>query len=163
MPSARASVGGSKTHGAGCSSGAIRWKVAVSRDLARRLCTSVTPEDSALHRTPSSPCSTERTGAPPGSTSIHSDNDDQPRRWPAATACRHDDVNCSSSSKGLGPMCRKIKRLRHPDQAPTDAELHDAAVQFVRKISGFHAPSKAYEAAFNHPARAGPTAGRSVL
>ena len=44
-------------------------------------------------------------------------------------------------------MCRNIKRLRHPDHAPTDVELHDAALQFVRKISGFHAPSKANEAA----------------
>ncbi len=46
-------------------------------------------------------------------------------------------------------MCRNIKRLRHPDHAPTDAELHDAALQFVRKISGFHAPSKANEEAFH--------------
>jgi hypothetical protein len=46
-------------------------------------------------------------------------------------------------------MCRNIKKLRHPDQAPTEAELHDAALQFVRKISGFRAPSKANEAAFH--------------
>ena len=46
-------------------------------------------------------------------------------------------------------MCRNIKRLRHPDRQPTDEELHDAALQFVRKISGFHAPSKANEPAFN--------------
>src|SRR2546430_15165466 len=32
---------------------------------------------------------------------------------------------------------------------PSDQELHDAALQFVRKISGFHAPSQANEAAFN--------------
>ena len=46
-------------------------------------------------------------------------------------------------------MCRNIKRLRHPDHAPTDAELHDAALQFVRKISGFHKPSQANQAAFD--------------
>jgi hypothetical protein len=46
-------------------------------------------------------------------------------------------------------MCRNIKRLRHRDQAPSDAELHDAALQFVRKISGFHAPSQANQAAFD--------------
>jgi hypothetical protein len=46
-------------------------------------------------------------------------------------------------------MCRNIKRLRHPDHPPSDAELHDAALQFVRKISGFHAPSKANQAAFD--------------
>jgi hypothetical protein len=45
-------------------------------------------------------------------------------------------------------MCRNIKRLRHADHAPSDAELHDAALQFVRKISGFSAPSSANQAAF---------------
>lgn len=45
-------------------------------------------------------------------------------------------------------MCRNIKRLRHPDHPPTDVELNDAALQFVRKISGFHEPSKANEPAF---------------
>lgn len=40
-------------------------------------------------------------------------------------------------------MCRNIKKLRRPDGHPTDAELHDAALQFVRKISGFRAPSQA--------------------
>src|SRR5205814_5826141 len=47
IPCARASVGGSKAHRAGRSWGAIRWRVAVSRDWARRLCRSVTPEGSA--------------------------------------------------------------------------------------------------------------------
>jgi hypothetical protein len=46
-------------------------------------------------------------------------------------------------------MCRNIRRLRHPDQPPTDAELHDAALQFVRKISGFQKPSQANEEPFN--------------
>lgn len=46
-------------------------------------------------------------------------------------------------------MCRNIKRLRHADHAPSDAELHDAALQFVRKISGFHAPSQANQVAFD--------------
>jgi hypothetical protein len=50
-------------------------------------------------------------------------------------------------------MCRNIKRLRHADQLPTDHELHDAALQFVRKISGFHAPSKANAAAFDAAVR----------
>jgi hypothetical protein len=47
-------------------------------------------------------------------------------------------------------MCRNIKRLRHSDHAPTDAELHDAALQFVRKISGFRVPSQTNQAAFEH-------------
>lgn len=46
-------------------------------------------------------------------------------------------------------MCRNIKRLRHPDHAPTDTELHEAALQFVRKISGFHTPSDANRVAFD--------------
>ena len=46
-------------------------------------------------------------------------------------------------------MCRNIKRLRHEDHAPSDAELRDAALQFVRKISGFHTPSSANQAVFD--------------
>ncbi len=41
-------------------------------------------------------------------------------------------------------MCRNIKKLRRPGKhRPTEAELHDAALQFIRKISGFHEPSQA--------------------
>jgi hypothetical protein len=50
-------------------------------------------------------------------------------------------------------MCRNIKRLRHPDHPPTDHELHDAALQFVRKISGFNAPSQANQLAFDTAVR----------
>jgi hypothetical protein len=46
-------------------------------------------------------------------------------------------------------MCRNIKRLRHADHTPTDAELHDAALQFVRKISGFRVPSETNRDAFD--------------
>ena len=46
-------------------------------------------------------------------------------------------------------MCRNIKRLRHPDHPPTDAELHDAALQFVRKLSGTTKPSQANAAVFD--------------
>ena len=45
-------------------------------------------------------------------------------------------------------MCRNIKQLRYTDRPPTDEELHDAALQFVRKISGYRKPSKANEVAF---------------
>jgi hypothetical protein len=45
-------------------------------------------------------------------------------------------------------MCRNIKKLRQPERPPTEEELHDAALQFVRKISGFRAPSRANEAVF---------------
>jgi len=45
-------------------------------------------------------------------------------------------------------MCRNIRKLRRDDGAPTDEELRDAALQFVRKISGYREPSKANEKAF---------------
>jgi hypothetical protein len=45
-------------------------------------------------------------------------------------------------------MCRSIKQLRLPDAAPTEAEIAAAALQYVRKISGYRAPSKANQAAF---------------
>ncbi len=44
-------------------------------------------------------------------------------------------------------MCRSIKTLRGTD--PTDDEVQAAALQFVRKVSGFRVPSRVNEAAFN--------------
>ncbi|MYC36252.1 MAG: DUF2277 domain-containing protein [Chloroflexi bacterium] len=46
-------------------------------------------------------------------------------------------------------MCRSIKVLRNPESVATDAEIEAAALQFVRKISGFRQPSKANTAAFD--------------
>jgi hypothetical protein len=45
-------------------------------------------------------------------------------------------------------MCRNIKTLFNFDPPVTEVEIHDAALQFVRKISGFNKPSKANEASF---------------
>ena len=45
-------------------------------------------------------------------------------------------------------MCRNIKTLYNFEPPVTDDELHAAALQFVRKVSGFNKPSKANEAAF---------------
>jgi hypothetical protein len=45
-------------------------------------------------------------------------------------------------------MCRSIKTLRRPDEPPTPDELHAAALQFVRKISGFQKPSVRNQAVF---------------
>lgn len=45
-------------------------------------------------------------------------------------------------------MCRNIKTLFNFEPPVTDAEVRAAALQFVRKISGFSKPSKANEAAF---------------
>jgi hypothetical protein len=46
-------------------------------------------------------------------------------------------------------MCRNIKTLFNFDPPATDDEIRAASLQFVRKLSGFNAPSKANEAAFN--------------
>jgi len=46
-------------------------------------------------------------------------------------------------------MCRNIKPLFNFDPPVTDEEIRNASLQFVRKVSGFHHPSKANEAAFN--------------
>ena len=46
-------------------------------------------------------------------------------------------------------MCRSIKTLFNFDPPATDEEVRAAALQFVRKLSGFNEPSCANEAAFN--------------
>jgi len=45
-------------------------------------------------------------------------------------------------------MCRNIKTLYNFDPPVTTDEIRSASLQFVRKISGFHTPSKANEHAF---------------
>jgi hypothetical protein len=45
-------------------------------------------------------------------------------------------------------MCRSIKTLRRPEPLATPEEITAAALQFVRKISGYRVPSKANKAAF---------------
>ncbi len=60
-------------------------------------------------------------------------------------------------------MCRNIKRLRVPGQPPSDQELHDAALQFVRKISGFNAPSRANQDAFDAAVREVAAAARTLF
>ncbi len=46
-------------------------------------------------------------------------------------------------------MCRNIRTLFNFEPPATDAEIRDASIQFVRKLSGFTKPSKANEAAFD--------------
>jgi hypothetical protein len=46
-------------------------------------------------------------------------------------------------------MCRNIRTLYNFEPAATDEEVRAAALQYVRKISGFTKPSKANEEAFN--------------
>jgi len=45
-------------------------------------------------------------------------------------------------------MCRNIKTLFNFDPPATEDEIRAASLQFVRKLSGFNAPSKANQAAF---------------
>lgn len=45
-------------------------------------------------------------------------------------------------------MCRNIKTLFNFEPPATEEEVRDASLQFVRKLSGFTAPSRANEAAF---------------
>jgi hypothetical protein len=45
-------------------------------------------------------------------------------------------------------MCRNIRPLYNFDPPATHEEVHDAALQFVRKVSGFTKPAKANEEAF---------------
>jgi hypothetical protein len=47
-------------------------------------------------------------------------------------------------------MCRNIRPLHNFEPPATEAEARDAALQYVRKISGYTKPSRANEEAFNH-------------
>lgn len=60
-------------------------------------------------------------------------------------------------------MCRSIKTLRRVDEPATDEELHAAALQFVRKISGYRKPSRANEQAFNSAVREIALSSRALL
>lgn len=60
-------------------------------------------------------------------------------------------------------MCRSIKKLRRAESAPTDEELYGAALQFIRKISGYHAPSQANQEAFGSAVRDVAAASRSLF
>jgi len=46
-------------------------------------------------------------------------------------------------------MCRSIVKLRRPDEPATDDEVAAAALQFVRKVSGYRKPSQRNAAAFD--------------
>jgi len=51
------------------------------------------------------------------------------------------------TTKGRG-MCRSIKVLRDFEEPATEEEIRAAALQFVRKVSGYRKPAKRNEAAF---------------
>ncbi len=60
-------------------------------------------------------------------------------------------------------MCRNIKPLFNFDPPANDEEIRDAAIQFVRKLSGFHHPSHANEQAFNRGVDEIATAAQHLL
>ncbi|HMO54839.1 MAG TPA: DUF2277 domain-containing protein [Tepidiformaceae bacterium] len=46
-------------------------------------------------------------------------------------------------------MCRSIKKLRNQEPSATPEDVHAAALQFVRKVSGYRVPAKKNEDVFN--------------
>lgn len=60
-------------------------------------------------------------------------------------------------------MCRNIKTLYNFDPPATDEEIRGAALQFVRKISGFTKPSQANEEAFDRAVDEVSAASRQLL
>jgi hypothetical protein len=60
-------------------------------------------------------------------------------------------------------MCRNIRTLYNFDPPASEDEVHDAALQYVRKISGFTKPSKANEDAFTEAVEAVAQASRRLL
>lgn len=60
-------------------------------------------------------------------------------------------------------MCRNIRTLFNFEPPVTDDEIHAAALQFVRKVTGFNRPSKANEAAFERAVDQISRASRDLL
>ena len=60
-------------------------------------------------------------------------------------------------------MCRNIKTLFNFAPPASDAEIDASALQFVRKLSGFNAPSKINEAAFNRAVADVSAAARTLI
>ena len=60
-------------------------------------------------------------------------------------------------------MCRNIKILYNFEPPTTEDEVHAAAVQFVRKVSGMQKPSQANEAAFERAIEAVASTTRELL
>jgi hypothetical protein len=60
-------------------------------------------------------------------------------------------------------MCRNIRTLYNFDPPATEEEVRGAALQYVRKVSGFHRPSRTNEAAFNKAVDAVAAASSALL
>lgn len=61
------------------------------------------------------------------------------------------------------PMCRSIKTLRKADPPATEAEVRKAALQFIRKVSGYRQPSRANAPAFDQAVDEVALATRTLL
>jgi hypothetical protein len=60
-------------------------------------------------------------------------------------------------------MCRSIKQLRNSEQPPSTEEIQAAALQYVRKISGYRKPSRANQEAFDQAVSAIAAASQALL
>jgi hypothetical protein len=60
-------------------------------------------------------------------------------------------------------MCRSIKTLRRSDQPATDDEINAAALQFVRKVSGYRQPSRVRASAFEEAVKSVAAATKRLL
>jgi hypothetical protein len=60
-------------------------------------------------------------------------------------------------------MCRSIKQLRVSDHRVTETEISEAALQYVRKVSGYRKPSQRNQAAFDAAVREVAEATRRML
>lgn len=60
-------------------------------------------------------------------------------------------------------MCRNIRTLFNFEPPASELEIRDAALQFVRKLSGFNVPSKANEAAFERAVEAVAASARTLI
>jgi hypothetical protein len=60
-------------------------------------------------------------------------------------------------------MCRNIRTLFNFEPPATELEIRDAALQFVRKLSGFNVPSQANQAAFDQAVQAIAAEARTLI
>jgi hypothetical protein len=60
-------------------------------------------------------------------------------------------------------MCRSIKQLRREGEPATEQEIQEAALQFIRKVSGYRKPSRANAAAFEAAIEEISSASRRLL
>ena len=60
-------------------------------------------------------------------------------------------------------MCRSIKTLRRPEEPATDEEVRAAALQFIRKVSGYRQPSRRNAEVFDRAVEEVALASRKLL